>query len=175
MYWFVFGSCCHGNTLPMLSPDSIDNTAKSKADSERCKWPNIIHPLKHNSCSCLSSIIFYSLEQIFVLTIIDFNLLIYGETTFICKKDLTARNDFFNCLQHLMYSIFILRLRIQTLVSTGPTVRYKILSLLYKRALFDLQFVHNLFWLKLKWSARSKLVSFIVSPCFDEVQGHWQN
>jgi hypothetical protein len=27
---------------------------------------------------------------------------------------------------------------------------YKILGLLYKRALFDLQFVHNLFWLKLK-------------------------
>jgi hypothetical protein len=26
---------------------------------------------------------------------------------------------------------------------------YKILGLLYKRALFDLQFVHNLFWLKL--------------------------
>jgi hypothetical protein len=26
-----------------------------------------------------------------------------------------------------------------------------------KRALFDLQFVHNLFWLKLKWYARSKL------------------
>ena len=25
---------------------------------------------------------------------------------------------------------------------------YKILGLLYKRALFDLQFVHNLFWLK---------------------------
>ena len=34
---------------------------------------------------------------------------------------------------------------------------YKILGLLYKRALFDLQFVHNLFWLKLKWIARSKL------------------
>ena len=34
---------------------------------------------------------------------------------------------------------------------------YKILGLLYKRALFDLQFVHNLFWLKLKWNARSKL------------------
>ena len=145
MYWFVFGNCCHVNTLPM------------------------------HSCSCLSSIIFYSLEQIFVLTIIDFNLLIYGETTFICKKDLAARNDFFNCLRHLMYSIFILRLRNQTLVSTGLTVRYKILDLLYKRALFDLQFVHNLFWLKLKWNARSKLISFIVSPCFDEVQGHWQN
>ena len=28
--------------------------------------------------------------------------------------------------------------------------QYKILGLLYKRALFDLQFVHNLFWLKLK-------------------------
>jgi hypothetical protein len=34
---------------------------------------------------------------------------------------------------------------------------YKILGLLYKRALFDLQFVHNLFWLKLKWNARWKL------------------
>ena len=42
-------------------------------------------------------------------------------------------------------SIFILRLRNQTLVSTGPTVRYKILGLLYERALFGLQFVHNLF------------------------------
>jgi hypothetical protein len=55
---------------------------------------------------------------------------------------------------------------------------YKILGLLYKRALFDLQFVHNLFWFKLKWNARSKLfyiVSFIVPPCFGEVQGHWQN
>ena len=55
---------------------------------------------------------------------------------------------------------------------------HKILGLLYKRALFDLQFDHNLFWLKLKWNARSKLfycVSFIVPPCFDEVQGHWQN
>ena len=39
------------------------------------------------------------------------------------------------------------------------------MGLLYKTALFDLQFVHNLFWLKLKWNARSKLlfiVSFIV-------------
>ena len=35
----------------------------------------------------------------------------------------------------------------KTLVSTGPTVRYKILGMLYRRALFDLQFVHNLFWL----------------------------
>ena len=55
---------------------------------------------------------------------------------------------------------------------------YKILGVLYKRALFDLQFVHNLFWLKLKWNARSKLfycVSYIVPPCFDEVQGRWQN
>jgi hypothetical protein len=34
---------------------------------------------------------------------------------------------------------------------------YKILGLLYKRALFDLQFVHNLFWLRLKWNARSKI------------------
>ena len=52
---------------------------------------------------------------------------------------------------------------------------YKILDLLYKRVLFDLQFVHNLFWLKLKWNARSKLfiVSFIVPPY--EVQGNWQN
>ena len=30
---------------------------------------------------------------------------------------------------------------------------YKILGLLYKRAPFNLQFVHNLFWLKLKWNA----------------------
>ena len=54
---------------------------------------------------------------------------------------------------------------------------YKILGLLYKRAMFDLQFVHNLFWLKLKWNARSKLFYCrgIVPPCFDEVQGHWQN
>ena len=35
-----FGSCCHGNTLHMLSPDSIDNTAKSKADSERKRGVN---------------------------------------------------------------------------------------------------------------------------------------
>ena len=34
---------------------------------------------------------------------------------------------------------------------------YKILGLLYKIALFNLQFVHNLFGLKLKWNARSKL------------------
>ena len=34
---------------------------------------------------------------------------------------------------------------------------YNILGLLYKRAVFDLQFVHNLFWLKLEWNARSKL------------------
>ena len=33
---------------------------------------------------------------------------------------------------------------------------YKILGL-YKRVLFHLQFVHNLFWLKLKWYPRSKL------------------
>ena len=39
---------------------------------------------------------------------------------------------------------------------------YKILGLLYKRALFDLQFVHNLFWLKLKWIARSKLFYCII-------------
>jgi hypothetical protein len=34
--------------------------------------------------------------------------------------------------------------------------------LLYKRALFDLQFIHNLFWLKLKWKARSKLFYCII-------------
>ena len=39
---------------------------------------------------------------------------------------------------------------------------YEILGLLYKRALFDLQFVHNLFWLKLKWNARSKLFYCII-------------
>ena len=39
---------------------------------------------------------------------------------------------------------------------------YKILGLLYKRALFDLQFVHDSFWLKLKWNARSKLIYFII-------------
>jgi hypothetical protein len=39
---------------------------------------------------------------------------------------------------------------------------YKILGLLYKRALFDLQFVHNLFWLKLKWNAWSKLFYCII-------------
>ena len=39
---------------------------------------------------------------------------------------------------------------------------YKILGLLYKRALFDLRFVHNLFWLKLKWNARSKLFYCII-------------
>jgi hypothetical protein len=39
---------------------------------------------------------------------------------------------------------------------------YKIMGLLYKRALFDLQFVHNLFWLKLKWNARSKLFYCII-------------
>ena len=39
---------------------------------------------------------------------------------------------------------------------------YKILGLLYKRALFDLQFVHNSFWLKLKWNARSKLFYCII-------------
>ena len=41
-------------------------------------------------------------------------------------------------------------------------VRYKILDLLYKRSLFDLQFVHNLFWLKLKWNAISKLFYCII-------------
>ena len=30
----------NGNTLPMLSSDSIDNTAKSKADSERKQGVN---------------------------------------------------------------------------------------------------------------------------------------
>jgi hypothetical protein len=50
----------------------------------------------------------------------------------------------------------------KTLVSNGPTVRHKILGLLYKRALFDLQFVYNLFWLKLKWNARSKLFYCII-------------
>ena len=39
---------------------------------------------------------------------------------------------------------------------------YKILGLLYKRALFDLQFVHNLFWLKLKRNVRSKLFYCII-------------
>ena len=47
-------------------------------------------------------------------------------------------------------------------ISTGIN---KILGLLYKRALFDLQFVHNLFWLKLKVKRQIKtlfIVSFIV-------------
>ena len=39
---------------------------------------------------------------------------------------------------------------------------YNILGLLYKRALFDLQFVHNIFWLKLKRNARSKLFYCII-------------
>ena len=39
---------------------------------------------------------------------------------------------------------------------------YKILDLLYKRTLFDLQFFHNLFWLKLKWNAKSKLFYCII-------------
>ena len=43
---------------------------------------------------------------------------------------------------------------------------YKILGLLYKRALFDLQFVHNLFWLKLNWNARSKLFYCIIYRSF---------
>ena len=56
-------------------------------------------------------------------------------------------------------------------ISDSQTCRYdgqiyfhwhKILGLLYKRALFDLQFVHNLFWLKLKWNARSKLFYCII-------------
>jgi hypothetical protein len=37
---------------------------------------------------------------------------------------------------------------------------YKILGLLYKRALFDLQFVHNLFWLKTKVKRQIKTVLF---------------
>jgi hypothetical protein len=49
------------------------------------------------------------------------------------------------------------------LVSTGPTVQYKILGLYYKRALFDLQFVHNLFWLNLN-SQRNKNVSGSFQP-----------
>ena len=52
---------------------------------------------------------------------------------------------------------------------------YKILGLLYKIVLFNLQFVHNLFWLKLKWNVRSKLSYWYHLSCFDEVQGHWQN
>jgi hypothetical protein len=43
-------------------------------------------------------------------------------------------------------------------ISTG--IKYY-LGLLYKRALFDLQFVHNLFWLKLKWNARWKLLLYL--------------
>ena len=39
---------------------------------------------------------------------------------------------------------------------------HKILGLLYKRAPFDLQFVHNWSWLKLKWNARSKLFYCII-------------
>ena len=39
---------------------------------------------------------------------------------------------------------------------------YKTLGLLYKRTPFDLQSVHNLFWLKLKWNARSKLFYCII-------------
>ena len=39
---------------------------------------------------------------------------------------------------------------------------YEILGLLYKRALFDLQFFHILLWLKLKWNARSKLFYCII-------------
>jgi hypothetical protein len=39
-----------------------------------------------------------------------------------------------------------------------------------------LQFVHNLFWLKLKWNARSKLFYCIIyRSSINEVQGHWQN
>jgi hypothetical protein len=33
-------------------------------------------------------------------------------------------------------------------------------------SLFDLQFVHNLFWLKLKWNARSKLFYCIIYRSF---------
>jgi hypothetical protein len=39
---------------------------------------------------------------------------------------------------------------------------YKIPGLFYKRALFHLQFVHNLFWLKLKWNLRWKLFYCII-------------
>ena len=55
---------------------------------------------------------------------------------------------------------------------------YKLLGFLYKRPLFDLQFVHNLFWLKLSETPDQNCfiyISLIVTPCFDEVQGHWQN
>jgi hypothetical protein len=39
-----------------------------------------------------------------------------------------------------------------------------------------LQFVHNLFWLKLKWNTRSKLFYCIIyRSSINEVQGHWQN
>jgi hypothetical protein len=44
-------------------------------------------------------------------------------------------------------------------ISTG--IKY-CLGLLYKRAVFDLQFVHNLFWLKLKWNTRSKFFYCII-------------
>ena len=43
---------------------------------------------------------------------------------------------------------------------------YKILGLLYERALFDLQFVHNLFWLNLKINGRSKLFYCIIYSSF---------
>jgi hypothetical protein len=39
-----------------------------------------------------------------------------------------------------------------------------------------LQFVHNLFWLKLKWNARSKHLSFIVPPNLNnntQIIGWW--
>ena len=48
--------------------------------------------------------------------------------------------------------------RMRSQASTLTFVRYH----WYKRALFDLQFVHKLFWLKLKWNARSKLFCCII-------------
>jgi hypothetical protein len=44
----------------------------------------------------------------------------------------------------------------------GTTDKSISTGLLYKRALFYLQFVHNLFWLKLKWNPRSKLFYCII-------------
>jgi hypothetical protein len=39
---------------------------------------------------------------------------------------------------------------------------YKILGLLYKRALFDLQFVHNLFWLKLPGKLKRQIKTLLL-------------
>ena len=47
---------------------------------------------------------------------------------------------------------------------------YKILGLLYKIVLFNLQYVHNLFWLKLKWNARSKLFYWYHLSCIDKLK-----